>query len=49
MERFGSLRVILAVGPEDLEEVEGVGAPRARLLREGLKRLADGTRPDGDG
>jgi len=26
-----------------------VGAPRARLLREGLKRLADGTRPDGDG
>jgi diadenylate cyclase len=49
VERFGSLRVILAVGPEDLEEVEGVGAPRARLLREGLKRLADGTRPDGDG
>ena len=48
VERFGSLRVILAVGPEDLEEVEGVGAGRARLLREGLKRLADGARPDGD-
>jgi diadenylate cyclase len=48
VERFGSLRVILAVGPEDLEEVEGVGAGRARLLREGLRRLADGARPDGD-
>jgi diadenylate cyclase len=48
VERFGSLRVILAVGPEDLEEVEGVGAGRARLLREGLKRLADGARPEGD-
>jgi diadenylate cyclase len=48
VERFGSLRVILAVGTEDLEEVEGVGAGRARLLREGLRRLADGARPDGD-
>jgi len=48
VERFGSLKVILAVGPEDLEEVEGVGAGRARLLREGLLRLADGARPVGD-
>mgnify|MGYP006356287867 CR=1 FL=1 len=48
VERFGSLKVILAVGPEDLEEVEGVGAGRARLLQEGLRRLADGARPDGD-
>ena len=48
VERFGSLKVILAVGTEDLEEVEGVGAGRARLLREGLRRLADGARPDGD-
>jgi diadenylate cyclase len=48
VERFGSLKVILAVGPEDLEEVEGVGAGRARLLREGLLRLADGARPAGD-
>jgi diadenylate cyclase len=48
VERFGSLKVILAVGPEDLEEVEGVGPGRARLLREGLRRLADGTRLDGD-
>jgi diadenylate cyclase len=48
VERFGSLKVILAVGPEDLEEVEGVGASRARMLREGLMRLADGARPERD-
>jgi diadenylate cyclase len=48
VERFGSLKVIMAVGPEDLEEVEGVGAGRARLLREGLRRLADGARPEAD-
>jgi diadenylate cyclase len=48
VERFGSLKVILAVGPEDLEEVEGVGDGRARLLREGLLRLADGARPEAD-
>jgi diadenylate cyclase len=47
VERFGSLRVILAVGVEDLEEAEGVGPGGARQLREGLKRLAEGTRPDG--
>jgi diadenylate cyclase len=46
VDTFGSLKVILAVGPEDLEEVEGVGAGRARLLHEGLRRLADGARPD---
>ena len=49
VERFGSLKVILAVGVEDLEEAEGVGPDRARQLREGLKRLAEGTRPDGHG
>jgi diadenylate cyclase len=48
VERFGSLNVIMAVGPEDLEEVEGVGASRARLLRQGLRRLADGARPEAD-
>jgi diadenylate cyclase len=48
VERFGSLRVILAAGLEDLEEVEGVGPGRARLLREGLRRLADGAHRDGD-
>jgi diadenylate cyclase len=48
VDRFGSLRVIQAASLEDLEEVEGVGPGRARLLREGLKRLAEGARPDGD-
>jgi diadenylate cyclase len=41
VERFGSLKVILAAGIEDLEEVEGVGPGRARNLREGLRRLAE--------
>jgi len=41
VERFGSLKVILAAGLEDLEEVEGVGAGRARQIREGLNRLAE--------
>jgi diadenylate cyclase len=49
VERFGSLKVILAVGVEDLEEVEGVGPAGARQLREGLKRLAEATRQDGHG
>jgi diadenylate cyclase len=49
VDRFGSLRVIQAASLEDLEEVEGVGPGRARVLREGLKRLAEGARPDGDG
>jgi diadenylate cyclase len=46
VDRFGSLRVILAAGLEDLEEVEGVGEGRARQLREGLLRLTDGARPE---
>jgi diadenylate cyclase len=46
VDRFGSLRVILAAGLEDLEEVEGVGEGRARQLREWLLRLGDGTRPE---
>jgi diadenylate cyclase len=49
VERFGSLRVILAAGVEDLEEAEGVGAAGARQLREGLKRLAEERKPDGHG
>ncbi len=40
VERFGSLKVILSAGLEDLEEVEGVGPGRARNLREGLAQLA---------
>jgi diadenylate cyclase len=49
VERFGSLKVVLAVGVEDLEEAEGVGAAGARQLREGLKRLAEERKPEGHG
>jgi diadenylate cyclase len=41
VERFGALKVILAAGLEDLEEIEGVGPGRARQIREGLNRLAE--------
>jgi len=49
VDRFGSLRVVLAAGPEDLEEVEGVGPGGAKQLREGLLRLAEGTRTERPG
>jgi diadenylate cyclase len=38
---FGSLQRTLAAGTEDLREVEGVGAHRARAVREGMSRLAE--------
>ena len=41
VERFGSLQEILAASVEDLDRVEGVGQDRARLIREGLVRLAE--------
>jgi diadenylate cyclase len=41
VERFGSLKVLLAAGLDDLEEVEGVGRERAKQVREGLGRLAE--------
>ena len=41
IERFGSLDKIMRATLEDLDEVEGVGATRARAIREGLSRLAD--------
>jgi diadenylate cyclase len=41
VERFGSLKVVLAASLDDLEEVEGVGLERARQVREGLGRLAE--------
>ena len=49
VERFGSLRVVLAAGPADLEEVEGVGPGRARQLHEGLLRLSEATRAERPG
>jgi diadenylate cyclase len=41
IERFGSLDKIMRATLEDLDEVEGVGATRARAIREGLSRLVD--------
>jgi len=41
VEHFGSLQKLLAAGVDDLMGVEGVGEGRARLVREGLSRLAE--------
>lgn len=38
---FGTLQRMLAASIEDLEAVEGVGATRARAVREGLSRQAE--------
>ena len=41
IDHFGSLQKLLAAGLDDLQEVDGVGEGRARLVREGLSRLAE--------
>ncbi|MGB7449979.1 MAG: DNA integrity scanning diadenylate cyclase DisA [Ornithinimicrobium sp.] len=41
IEHFGSLQALLAAGIDDLTAVEGVGEWRARVVREGLSRLAE--------
>ncbi|RCW40150.1 diadenylate cyclase [Halopolyspora algeriensis] len=41
VEHFGSLQNLLAATADDLCEVDTVGEPRARLVREGLSRLAE--------
>jgi diadenylate cyclase len=41
VDHFGSLQKLLAANIEDLMDVEGVGEGRARLVREGLSRLAE--------
>jgi diadenylate cyclase len=41
VERFGGLQKIMRATIEDLDEVEGVGAVRARAVKEGLSRLAE--------
>jgi diadenylate cyclase len=38
---FGTLQRVLAAGIDDLQVVDGVGAQRARAVREGLSRLAE--------
>jgi diadenylate cyclase len=41
--RFGTLDKILEADVKDLDEVEGVGASRARAIKENLLRVAEGT------
>lgn len=41
VEHFGSLQRLLAAGIDDLMTVDGVGEGRARMVREGLSRLAE--------
>jgi diadenylate cyclase len=41
--RFGTLDKILDADVKDLDEVEGVGASRARAIKENLSRVAEGT------
>ncbi len=41
VEHFGSLQRLLGATVEDLQAVDGVGAARARAVREGLSRLAE--------
>ena len=41
VDHFGSLQRLLAAGLDDLMAVEGVGELRARMVREGLSRLAE--------
>ena len=41
VDRFGSLQKLLRASVSDLDEVEGVGAARARAIKDGLSRLAE--------
>lgn len=41
VEHFGSLQALFAAKTRDLMEVDGIGEGRARLVREGLSRVAD--------
>ncbi|GGM44560.1 DNA integrity scanning protein DisA [Longimycelium tulufanense] len=41
VEHFGSLQALLAATADDLQLVDGVGDARARVVREGLSRMAE--------
>ena len=41
IEHFGSLQALFGASTTELQAVEGVGASRARLIRDGLLRLAE--------
>ena len=46
VDHFGSLQALLAASADDLQSVDGVGDVRARLVREGLSRLAEASIAD---
>lgn len=46
VEHFGSLQSLLAATADDLRELDTIGEPRARLVREGLSRLAESSIAD---
>jgi diadenylate cyclase len=41
VDHFGSLQALMAATVDDLQHVDGVGGARARVVREGLSRLAE--------
>lgn len=41
VERFGSLKAILAATEQQLDDVDGVGARRARAISDGLRRMRE--------
>ena len=46
VEHFGTLQNLFGASTAELREVDGVGATRARAIREGLVRLAESTYAD---
>lgn len=46
IDHFGSLQAVFAASTVELQEVEGVGDSRARIIREGLTRLAESAYTD---
>lgn len=41
VDRFGTLRSLMAATEDDLDDVDGVGARRARAIGDGLRRMRD--------
>ena len=41
IEHFGSLQALFGASTAELQEVDGVGEGRARVIRDGLVRLAE--------
>jgi diadenylate cyclase len=46
IEHFGSLQALFAASSAELQEVDGVGESRARIIRDGLVRLAESAYAD---